>query len=337
LLEDVMATPITGRSGETGQELVAISALLPADSPRFRQECAEQIEILRESPRAFDPIVAHRATMRVIDGMQRLHAARARGQTQVEVRYFDGSAEDAFVLAVELNVHHGLPLTLAERKAATERIMDSHPQWSDRAIAARTGLSAGTVRTLREARRTPRLATRVGRDGRSRPVDPTVGRQSAAQLLQANPRASLREIAREAGVSPGTVRSVRDTIHRAELPPARPPRPDLTATERVRPGLAAAARLSPESSDPPAAPTPRLLQRPQCVTERLARDPSLRSTDLGRLLLRMLTMTTRAPWENFGAIVPEHLTALTHEAALEQAVMWNQFAELIKERRRQVS
>jgi hypothetical protein len=51
----------------------------------------------------------------------RLRAAVANGQEAVDVRYFDGSAADAFLRAVEANVKHGLPLSLADRRAAAQR------------------------------------------------------------------------------------------------------------------------------------------------------------------------------------------------------------------------
>ena len=70
--------------------------------------------------------------MRVIDGTHRLRAALLRGVDVIDVLYFDGPDADAFVLAVELNHTHGLPLSRADRTAAAERIIGSHPDWSDR-------------------------------------------------------------------------------------------------------------------------------------------------------------------------------------------------------------
>jgi hypothetical protein len=36
------------------------------------------------------------------------------------------------VLAVQVNVTHGLPLSLADRKVAASRIIDCYPGWSNR-------------------------------------------------------------------------------------------------------------------------------------------------------------------------------------------------------------
>ncbi|WP_220378005.1 hypothetical protein [Streptomyces inhibens] len=52
-----------------------------------------------------------------------------RAGGEIGVKFFDGSEKDAFVLAVESNVHHGLPLTLSDRTAAARRIVKSHPEW----------------------------------------------------------------------------------------------------------------------------------------------------------------------------------------------------------------
>ena len=42
--------------------------------------------------------------MRVIDGMHRLRAAILNGRSSIEVEFFDGSDEEAFIRAVEQNV-----------------------------------------------------------------------------------------------------------------------------------------------------------------------------------------------------------------------------------------
>ncbi|MFD0433138.1 ParB N-terminal domain-containing protein, partial [Streptomyces chartreusis] len=91
------------------------------------------------------PIIVHRDSMRVIDGLHRLRAAQLRGHSTIAVTFYDGTEADAFVLAVESNVRHGLPLSLPDRKRAAVRIIATHPQWSDRKIASVTGISPATV------------------------------------------------------------------------------------------------------------------------------------------------------------------------------------------------
>jgi hypothetical protein len=102
--------------------------------------------------------------------MHRLAAAKKLKLDTVDVQYFDGDAEEAFVTAVRLNVVHGLPLSLADRRTAATRIMRSHAEWSDRKIARLVGLSPKTVGAVRRSstEEIPHLQFRVGRDGKAR-------------------------------------------------------------------------------------------------------------------------------------------------------------------------
>ncbi|MCX4231292.1 MULTISPECIES: helix-turn-helix domain-containing protein [Streptomyces] len=160
--------------------------------------------------------------MRVIDGMHRLLAARLRGQQTIEVEFFDGSPEDAFLRAVASNVPHGLPLSLADRRTAAARIIASHPQMSDRAIARAAGLGAKAVAAIRRRSSggVPQLGARVGRDGKVRPLSSVEGRRRAAELIAERPQASLREVARYAGISPATVSDVRKRLESGQAPVA---------------------------------------------------------------------------------------------------------------------
>jgi DNA-binding CsgD family transcriptional regulator len=163
------------------------------------------------------PIVASRRGNTVIDGRHRLIAARRLGHTTIEVVFFDGPDEDAFLEAVLLNVRQGLPLTLRERECAALRVLESHGDWSDRRIAEICALSPGTVKVLRGPSTRPsadshQLDVRTGRDGRSRPVDPGNTRLRIREVLRTRPDASLRELARAAACSPETVRAVRSSL-----------------------------------------------------------------------------------------------------------------------------
>ncbi|MCK2244404.1 MULTISPECIES: ParB N-terminal domain-containing protein [unclassified Crossiella] len=128
---------------------------------------------------AFPPILVHRQTMRVIDGVHRLQAAVLSGRRTVQVCYFDGDQETAFLLRVKANATHGLPLLLAERRAAVEHIVHLCPQWSDRAIAATVGLSVHTVAGIRVALQGDNPAGATGRHN-----DRTGPRGLAAALRQ---------------------------------------------------------------------------------------------------------------------------------------------------------
>ena len=312
---------------EPGQAVhtVPISALQPADSPRLVGEDEEHIRVLAEPDRALPAILVHRSTMRVIDGMHRLGAARLRGQEAIDVVYFDGTDDDAFVIAVKANVSHGLPLSYADREAAVARIVVSHPDWSDRSIAATTGLGARTVASVRRRiAGLPEQKSRVGQDGKVRPLDSTDGRLAASRLIAESPSASLRQVARQAGISPGTVRDVRERIRRGEDPvPAR-----LARAER--------------ENKVPAAPVPddteRLsAQERAAVLQGLERDPSLRFAESGNRVLRWLArrVVAREEWQDFAAAVPPHsayiLASLARRCAkewLDLAQQWEQRANM---------
>src|SRR5258707_731891 len=125
--------------GGVSATAVAAASLRPADTPRLGGENLDHVKALAEVGDCWPPILVHRQTMRVIDGMHRLRAARLRGQTTIEVQFFDGDDDEAFVAAVKANVAHGLPLTLTDRKAAATRIIGSQPQRSNRRIGEGTG------------------------------------------------------------------------------------------------------------------------------------------------------------------------------------------------------
>ncbi|MFD5520100.1 ParB N-terminal domain-containing protein [Streptomyces sp. NPDC127066] len=128
---------------------VSIDALLPGDTPRLAGIDRSHVEALVAVEAPLPPILVRASDMSVVDGRHRLLAARLRGAETIEVLFFEGSDADAFLYAVEANVAHGLPLSLAERKVAVTRILASHPHMSDRAIARVSGLSAKAVGVVR--------------------------------------------------------------------------------------------------------------------------------------------------------------------------------------------
>jgi ParB-like chromosome segregation protein Spo0J len=153
---------------------------------------------LVEMETSLPPILVCKRTMRVIDGMHRLLAASLQGRESIEVIFFDGTEADVFLRAVQENIAHGLPLSHADRRAAAERVIASHPHMSDRAIGYSVGLAAKTVAAIRKrsGEEVPQSAARVGRDGRVRPLNSADGRRRAAELLAQQPTASLRDVAR---------------------------------------------------------------------------------------------------------------------------------------------
>ncbi|MGW3128223.1 ParB/RepB/Spo0J family partition protein [Streptomyces sp. NPDC001076] len=303
---------------------VPVAALAPADSPRAEDVDLAYARTLMEIGE-LPPILVNRRTLRVVDGMHRLTAALLAGRPEIEVRFFDGDEREAFVASVRANLHHGRRLNQQERSAAARRILAAYPEWSNRAIAQATGLSTKTVATLRtrSSGDGPQLNTRVGRDGRARPVDPSAGRERAAAYLRAHPDASLRRIASAAGVSVGTARDVRARVERGEDPvQAR----RTTASG----GPASLAAVAP--ADAPARPAlRRALAKDPLAT--LARDPSIRFSDPGRHLLRMLD--NRALLGAEGAVladaVPGHCRAALIAAVHQHIDLWLAFAGLLEQ------
>jgi hypothetical protein len=315
--------------------VIPVHLLSASDSPRIEGESLEHVELLATLGVPLPPILVHRETMSVIDGMHRLRAARLRGDEAIEVEFFTGSAEFVFALSVELNIAHGLPLSHADRAAAAQRILGTHPHWSDRRIASTTGLSAGTVASLRSrsTAQVRQLTAREGRDGRVRPLHAAAGRLRASQVIAANPGASLREIAGQAGIATATAKDVRDRIRSGQHP--------------IPPGLEAAAR---KLTVVPAPPTDPIAAPPVAdegavrasaaaigsALSSMGRDPSMRTGAARTLLMQLLSVHSigdEAKWKALAQSVPGHRREILAQAARRCAEHWLRLAgELEKQR-----
>ncbi|GAA2409638.1 ParB N-terminal domain-containing protein [Streptomyces glaucosporus] len=329
---------------------VRIEELLPADSPRLSGVDETHVHRLAEIYATLPPVLVHRATMRVIDGMHRIAAATLKGLEHVEVQYFDGAEKDAFLRAVAANVSHGLPLSIADRKAAARRIFSTHPDLSDRAIAACVGLDAKTVAAARRSTGdSPRSNTRIGSDGKSHPLDRTAERMHAARLMTSRPDLPLRAIVRETGLSLGTAHDVRQRLLRGESPvpagrrrqrgDASPPPGRGTAPAGVDTAAAPTGNTlrGPREQAAPAGDFPVLAGRARLSMEtlrKLARDPSLRHTESGRHLLRWLHthFVVDDSWRQHTDAVPAHCSATVAELALQCSGSWKRFAEELSRR-----
>lgn len=308
-------------------EVVPCMSLKAGDSPRLDGESVDHISLLAEVGVRWPPIVVHRQTMRVIDGMHRLRAAQLRGDQSVEVEFFDGDADEAFIAAVRANITHGLPLTLADRKAAAQRILGSQPHRSDRWIGQTTGLAAGTVAAIRRRTGTAGLQgpSRLGRDGRVRALDAAKGRWRAQQEIRARPDASLREIANVARISPATAKDVRDRLRRGDdlLLQAKPKGRSGRRATAGGPGIDGR-----ESGKSPGV-DQRSLDR---SLQRLMRDPSLRYSEPGRRLLRTLELHTRGPGDVQELInsVPAHCGYLVAKLLRQCGRQWLELADVLE-------
>jgi ParB-like chromosome segregation protein Spo0J len=301
-------------------ENISVALLQVAHSPRLAGVDENHVRLLAQTDVRLPPILVHGPTMRVLDGVHRLQAAILREQETIEATFFDGSLDEGFALAVRSNVTHGLPLTLADRETAAVRLLVAFPEWSDRAIAATTGLSGGTVGSLRTATGIDSRTARVGRDGRVRPTDWASGRRRASEFIAENPAASLRQIAVAAGISPNTARAVRSALRSSDGAAVAEPEPgdshkQKAVVEKTRRELA-------ESQ----------LEQPAVILQQLQRDPSLRFNESGRTLLRWLATkmigTTR--WVELAGSVPPHARYTLASLARSCANEWQTMAERLE-------
>ena len=273
------------------------------------------------------PILVHRSTMRVIDGMHRLRAAKLRGDETISVQFFEGDDKEAFLLSVDANIKHGLPLSLADREAAAGRILAIHQDWSDRAVAAATGLSPSTVSVIRQRSFGPaeRKSGRLGRDGRVRPVDGSAGRLRASEVIAMKPDAPLRAIAREAGVSVGTAQCVRNRLRAGQDPLLTSQRGTAQGSVdgTVEPGRHDTG-ISHQNIDW------------RSVRNNLSKDPTVKYAENGRAFFRWIDSHVIEPVEWCELIdgVPPHWQNSVAEMARSCAGAWLEFAQELEQRAR---
>lgn len=299
--------------------MVSVGELLPGDSPRIHGEDASHVQNLAKVREPLPPIVVHRATMRVVDGMHRLLAAKLRGDGEIAVEYFDGGLVDAFLCAVRDNVAHGLPLSRADRAAAVRRIIRSDACMSDRAIASVVGLSPPTVGAIRRRTTDSILQSndRVGSDGRTRPLNAVEGRLRASRIIADRPDASLRTVARDAMISLGTAQDVRKRMERGEDPvPSKYSSQPTASVPRPRSGEGTVAEHAGAS-----------------VLYTLRRDPSLRLSESGRALLQWLGVcVARSKRQEIVEAIPDHCLGIVAELARACAENWVQLGNDLERR-----
>jgi len=309
---------------------VPLTNLQPADSPRLNGVDRQHVQVLAELPAdRLPPILVRQRTLQIIDGMHRYEAAKLRGEDAITARLIDCTSENAYLLAIKSNILHGMPLSLADRTAVAERILASYPHWSDRTIAAISGLAGHTVGAIRRRSTEHSLHSnrRVGQDGRVRPTEGGEGRLRAAEVISARPDAPLREIAREAGISLGTAHEVRKRMRQGKDP--------VTPTQRMaEPAKRAPAR---DAAAHPAgnAPTSRPgFARWLPVRQKLSRDPTLKYSRAGHSMLRWLDVHVVGldHWNEIVDTVPPHWRGIVGDMARSCSEQWAQFATELEQR-----
>ncbi|AYY12623.1 nuclease [Actinobacteria bacterium YIM 96077] len=320
---------------------VLVDTLSPGPYLRQGGTDAAHVQLLVDAAGSSElpPILVQDAGCRVIDGMHRLQAAKLRGEGVIKARFVDCSDAEALVLAMTANSSHGLPLSRADRVSGAKQVLSSHPDWSDRAIAGITGLSAKTIASLRS-----RLAggadlgnKRLGRDGRRRPVSAGEGRRRAAEYLGAHPNAPLRQVARETDVSLGTVHDVSARLRRGINPQRTSnddPTPQLTTTptddhHTDTPTTAAfGAGHTPLRRTNHTEPPPTWAG----ISAKMAKDPTIRYSEGGKEFLRWMALHASDPdgWRKFLNAIPAHWLSIIAPIADNISKEWALFAEQLK-------
>lgn len=299
---------------------VSVNSLVPGDTPRLQGVDIAHAQMLADLENELPPILVQRSSMRVIDGMHRLHAAQLCGRENVRVQFCECDEDEAFLLAVVANVTHGMPLTLTEKRAAAARIVRMRPDTSDRWIAQVSGLAAATIAAIRQANmdQAPASDRRVGKDGRIRPLSTNDGRRIARDLLEREPGASLRQVARAAGISVGTARDVKEKM-RLGIDPLQAKQ--LTSRKTEKRGL---AKVRSEDSQADI----------DLILQRLRRDPSLRYTESGQSVLRWLSprLLQISKLEEVADSIPSRWVSDVIRIAYGCAEAWIEFAEQLEER-----
>jgi ParB-like chromosome segregation protein Spo0J len=360
--EDIYCDPIAKIEG-LPVSIVSLDSLVPGFFLRQNGTDAAHVRLLADAAGVAElpPIIVQQGSMRVVDGLHRLAAARLRGEERISARFIDCTDESAFILAVKSNIQHGMPLSRADRIAGAERLLAWHPDWSDRALAAVTGLGTRTIVALRsqEHDNSRSGAKRLGRDGKWRPVAGGEGRRRAAEYIMARPDASLREVARETDVSLGTVHDVRmrmrcgmdpTAVGRTRSAPAQAAaasEPGSTGSPADRAPVAAAASLEIFAAGVASARASNAIPRKsamqeaawQAVLAKLANDPTLRYTEAGRTFLRWMTLhaVSAGEWKTFMEAIPPRWLREISFVANNFSNEWREFARELWDKERAAS
>lgn len=330
---------LLGRAEQLPEIAIPVRSLAPACYLRQAGTDAAHIRLLADAASAAElpPILVQKDSLRIIDGMHRVEVARLRGEPSIKARIVDCSDEEALVLAVRSNTLHGLPLSRADRISGAKRILGNHPDWSDRALAAVAGLSAKAIASLRNSSsdKGQFQAKRIGRDGKRRPVVAGEGRRRATEYISAHPEAPIREVARAADVSVGTVCDVRERMRRSALhvagEPGRPGARDADSSDDafVNPAPPAPPRSGPRA----AADNVQRVSWPS-ISAKLTSDPTLRYTDGGRAFLRWMAMHSMQgdEWREFIDAIPPRWLSEVGQIAAGMMEEWQEFAMQLRRR-----
>ena len=120
-----------------------------------------------------------RGVLLLADGWHRVGAAELAGLAELPADIREGGRREALLHAAQANGQHGLRRTLADRRAAVQRVLAAYPTWSDRRIGEACNVdhkTAGAVRKAQElAKRGGEFPTPAdGADNVPRSVEPAL-------------------------------------------------------------------------------------------------------------------------------------------------------------------
>jgi ParB-like chromosome segregation protein Spo0J len=331
---------------------VLVSSLVPGFFLRQAGTDAAHVQLLADAAGSaqLPPIIVQQHTSRIIDGLHRCEVAKQCRQEYIRAHVIDCSDEEALILAVRSNTLHGMPLSKVDRIAGAKRILSANPDWSDRALAEITGLSTRTIGVLRNrsADDIPVIGKRLGRDGKRRPLSAAEGRKRAADYIIAHPGAPLREVAKNADVSLGTVHDVRERLRRGADPVTDRQESRLTQaggqsatsnhTDRSSPLDSESTQVSRGGFSPGLSDRNGNSERLAwpSISAKLASDPALRYSEGGRAFIRwMAAHAARVEeWREFIDAIPVHWLDDVSLLAGNVSAEWMQFEEWLKTKQR---
>lgn len=165
--------------------------------------------LYREDPERGEPrlppvtlIETSNGKLILADGFTRVEAASRSGLEFVQASIQPGTKRDAILASIKENAVHGLPLTLAERRRAAERML-ADPEWgneSDRELGRRCGVDHKTIAKLRAGMAPERPAKKR-----------TVRRRRQVYEIKASPaRAQLASLAGDVAIPSGEIPQMTD-------------------------------------------------------------------------------------------------------------------------------
>ena len=137
------------------------------------------VELYKENLSAIieaNPIVVFETPngLMLVDGFHRLVAAKQLDWTEIKVRQYKGSVQDAFAFACLANLKHGKPLTRSEREKAVKEYIVLNTELSDRWISEETGANRNIIgiwrKQLEQEGRIKPIEKRLGQDEKERTV-----------------------------------------------------------------------------------------------------------------------------------------------------------------------